>query len=110
MRSDLGSLLLTDSHSCSGVYEYLLPSHILLPPKPQSALGKNLKRQLDAWNAEEGEKSSPEPYDPSTHPFWKEQSEGQSWEDEQVKRKAWRIDQETLEKAREALLRYEGTQ
>ena len=52
----------------------------------------------------------PTTFDPAEHPFWKENGVSGTWQEDNVKRKAWRIDAETVEKAREAIKRYEGTQ
>ena len=84
------------------MYEYLLPSHILLPPKPNSALAAMLKKN-----------ASPDgtaAFDPAEHPFWKENGVEGTWQEDNTKRKAWRIDDQTVERAREAIKRYEGTQ
>jgi len=51
-----------------------------------------------------------EPYDPAEHPFWKENGTQGTWSEDAVKRKDWRVDQETLERARAAIKRFEGTQ
>jgi Mg2+ and Co2+ transporter CorA len=77
------------------MYEYLLPSHVLLPPQPTTTMAAMLARQADG---------------PTTpHPFWTAATDASSEQLKELK-KAWRIDPETLARTRETAEAYEGTQ
>lgn len=102
------------------VYEYLFPSYILLPPTPGSLLDKHLESARTAAGVEQ------EPL----HPFWKEAAEvtkdmvapvpaqGEEPEDVEVLRRrkitvmkrGWRCGSEELERFREVVQKYLGTQ
>ncbi|TIB02033.1 hypothetical protein E3P94_01231 [Wallemia ichthyophaga] len=78
-------------NSCdSRRYEYLLPSYVFLPPAPWTNLGKRLGTQ---------------------HPFWSEEGvdENESVEGMMQRKRAWRIDTDTLSKARATLQHFTGS-
>jgi tRNA pseudouridine38-40 synthase len=102
------------------VYEYLFPSYILLPPTPGSLLDKHLESARTAAGVEQ------EPL----HSFWKEVAEttrdmvaptpavGEEAEDVEilkrrkitVMKRGWRCGSEELERFREVVQKYLGTQ
>ncbi|CDZ97180.1 pseudouridine synthase [Phaffia rhodozyma] len=95
----------------SRMYEYLLPSHIFLPPRPGSELGKTIKRT--SFTKPDGTpltELSSTIINSEEHPFWKEYgTEELSFVEDIKKRKAWRVDSDTIERARAAVKFYEGT-
>ncbi|TIB74236.1 pseudouridine synthase [Wallemia mellicola] len=75
--------------SCdSRSYEYLLPSYVFIPPSPWSNLGKRLK---------------------SSHPFWEGVDETEDIASMMTRKRAYRIDSDTLDRARETLAQFEGS-
>lgn len=75
--------------SCdSRSYEYLLPSYVFIPPAPWTNLGKRLQTQ---------------------HSFWDGVDETESIESMMQRKRAYRIDSDTLAKARETLQHFLGS-
>lgn len=77
------------------MYEYLLPSHVLLPPQPTTTMAAMLARQAEG--------------SVTIHPFWTAAADA-SPEQLKEQKKAWRIDGETLARTRDTAKAYEGTQ
>ncbi|KAG8934249.1 tRNA pseudouridine synthase 1 [Tulasnella sp. 418] len=87
-------------------YEYLFPSWMLLPPKPQSALGNRIWEERRATDATPLRNQS----------FWEEVVTNPTSIDETAdymqdlnRKRAWRVDAETLERFRAMIIEYEGT-
>ncbi|TIA93577.1 hypothetical protein E3P99_00076 [Wallemia hederae] len=75
--------------SCdSRSYEYLLPSYVFIPPAPWTVLGKRLG---------------------TTDAFWEGVDEKESIESMMQRKRAWRIPQHTLDKARDTLQHFSGS-
>lgn len=75
--------------SCdSRSYEYLLPSHVFLPPAPWTNMGKKLN---------------------ISHPFWDKCNETDSWSEVMEKKRNWRIDDERLVKLENVLKKFTGS-
>lgn len=90
-----GTLAFLCSACDSRMYEYLLPSHTLLPPAPKTHMAATLSRQVESTIP--------------THPFWEAAGDASEEALKDLK-KAWRIDEATLARAREVAAKYEGTQ
>lgn len=81
------------------MYTYLLPSYVLLPPKPGCGLARALAGAAEA-GAEAGAASD--------HPFWAGGDAATPEEDLERKR-VWRIDAELHAALRRAAAKYVGT-
>lgn len=93
-------------------YEYTLPTHVFLGPKPSSEMGKWLEKARSTPPAVDGA----EPQPPITSPiieasaaFWSSQPENASFADDVAAKKTWRIKKEALDQAREFVKSYEGS-
>lgn len=93
-------------------YEYTLPTHVFLGPKPSSEMGKMLERTRTASAPVEG--SEPQP--PITSPiieaskeFWASRPEESGFTEDVAEKKKWRISKEALEQARDFVAAYEGS-
>ena len=97
------------NRSCdSRKYTYFFPSYLLIPPKP----GSNFARSFATQSSTNASSSSSDALpDFSQHPFWSSvpSSETTTREEDMLRKKAWRVDKETLEKLREAAKKFEGT-
>lgn len=93
-------------------YEYTLPTHVFLGPKPSSEMGKWLEKARSTPPAVDGA----EPQPPITSPiieasakFWSSRPDSSAFTDDVVEKKKWRISKEALEQAREFVTAYEGS-
>jgi tRNA pseudouridine38-40 synthase len=108
--------------SCdSRLYEYLLPTYVLLPPKPGSAMHEMMLK----WQASEEEalaKSSKSDEEKAAarasktplqelleHDFWKTQGTEHTYQEDVSAKKKWRIDAAHLENLRGAFAKYQGS-
>lgn len=92
-------------------YEYTLPTHVFLGPKPSSEMGKWLEKARSTPPVVDGA----EPQPPITSPiieasaaFWASRISS-GFTDDVVAKKKWRITKEALEQAREFVKAYEGS-
>lgn len=92
-------------------YEYTLPAHVFLGPKPSSEMGKWLEKARSTPPVVDGA----EPQPPITSPiieasaaFWASRISS-GFTDDVVAKKKWRITKEALEQAREFVKAYEGS-
>lgn len=125
--------VLTNAHNSaaeSRVYEYLLPTYVLIPPRPGCALGKRLQAYR---NSKPADGSATEE---DVHPYWQKApaeekndetevdgetetaAEGTSSKDrrdrlkkdETMRKRKWRISKEETERFRTIMKGYLGTQ
>ncbi|KAL4401633.1 tRNA pseudouridine synthase 1 [Malassezia pachydermatis] len=106
--------------SCdSRLYEYLLPTYVFIPPKPFSSMWKMLRR-LNTGEAETptNEDGTPVlPWDDAqikensmlNHPFWRSQGVDADFAQDMLAKRAWRIDNEALERVRRVFDQYTGS-
>jgi hypothetical protein len=98
---------------------------MLLPPRPGSVLHNTLKRVALSTRSTSPSKDDADAGSSTTaaapaadddaveirsHPFWEGVSEETESAEIIKKRKEWRVDSETMERARAAMAQYEGTQ
>lgn len=86
-------------------YEYTLPTHVLLGPKPSSPMGQMLARS----RAELASSAAPGAIQQASDSFWASQPAESSFGDDVQAKKAWRITPEGMAQAREFLSAYEGS-
>ncbi|GAA5904400.1 pseudouridine synthase family protein [Sporobolomyces salmoneus] len=93
-------------------YEYTLPTHVFLGPKPSSEMGKWLEKARSTPPAVDGA----EPQPPITSPiieasaeFWSSRPEKSAFSEDVEAKKKWRISKEALDQAREFVKAYEGS-
>lgn len=86
-------------------YEYTLPTHVLLGPKPSSPMGQMLARS----RAELASSTPPGAIQQASDSFWAAQPAESSFGDDVQAKKAWRITPEGMAQAREFLSAYEGS-
>ncbi|GAA5968931.1 hypothetical protein JCM11641_000783 [Rhodosporidiobolus odoratus] len=101
-------------------YEYTLPTHVFLGPKPGCSMAQTLEKQRAAASsaaADEEKASAPHPaIVEATAAFWsglqEKQPEGvleTKFADDVQAKKAWRMPKEVLEQARALVKEYEGS-
>ncbi|GAA5834760.1 hypothetical protein JCM11251_003656 [Rhodosporidiobolus azoricus] len=103
-------------------YQYTLPTHVLLGPKPGSAMATMLEKQRAAApssssvpppssSTSSSESASPSfsPIVAATSAFWSAQPEGSKFGDDVKAKKAWRMPVDVLEQARAFVKEYEGS-
>ncbi|BGP47741.1 tRNA pseudouridine synthase 1 [Rhodotorula kratochvilovae] len=86
-------------------YEYTLPTHVLLGPKPGTPMAEALARTR-------AELASPPPkgaLETASDAFWAAQPAESAFGDDVAAKKAWRISAEGIQQAREFLAAYEGS-
>ncbi|GAA6021610.1 hypothetical protein JCM11491_001236 [Sporobolomyces phaffii] len=93
-------------------YEYTLPTHVFLGPKPSCEMGKMLEKARSTPPTVEGA----EPQPPITSAiieasaaFWSSRPESSGFSDDVIAKKKWRISKDALEQAREFVKAYEGS-
>ncbi|KPV75201.1 uncharacterized protein RHOBADRAFT_36047 [Rhodotorula graminis WP1] len=98
-------------------YEYTLPTHVLLGPKPSSPMGQMLARSRAEASATSSSSTSsaaaaagePGAIEKATSEFWAAQPAESGFADDVQAKKAWRISPEGMAQARELLNAYEGS-
>ncbi|GAA5940105.1 pseudouridine synthase family protein [Sporobolomyces koalae] len=95
-------------------YEYTLPTHVFLAPKPASEMAKWLDKSRSTTSATVGEGA--EPQAPFTSPiieasaqFWSNRPAESTFAEDVAAKKKWRIPHDALEQAREFVRAYEGS-
>lgn len=100
--------------SCdSRQYEYLLPTYVFLPPKPESHMHQTMKKWASS-DAEGSEEKDADEYRPSidylvNHPFWRAQGTDKSFQEDTAAKKQWRISKAQLDRVRGIFSMYEGS-
>jgi len=93
-------------------YEYTLPTHVLLGPKPSSPMGQMLARsRAESSSSSSSAAGAGEPgaIEKATSDFWAAQPAESGFADDVQAKKAWRISPEGMAQARELLNAYEGS-
>lgn len=92
-------------------YEYLLPSYCLLPPASADILSKKMDASSPGWREALG--PAAEFSDAGAPPTQEEEAEGEAnpkTRGEYERRRGWRVDQQTLQRFRDLIDMYKGTQ
>ena len=96
--------------SCdSRMYEYLLPTYVFLPPKPQSAMWTMLQRMNDEHAAKNDGKAPESLAEILDHPFWREQGTKHDFSTDVRAKKAWRMPVEHVDCLRAIFNKYAGS-
>ncbi|GAA5867676.1 hypothetical protein JCM1840_006654 [Sporobolomyces johnsonii] len=102
-------------------YEYTLPTHVFLAPKPTCAMGQWLEKSRATPSASTADASAPATDSPAPAPaitsavidssatFWASRPEGSTFSEDVQAKKGWRIPTEVLEQARAFVKEYEGS-
>ncbi|GAA5855177.1 hypothetical protein JCM8547_008972 [Rhodosporidiobolus lusitaniae] len=97
-------------------YEYTLPTHVFLGPKPGTEMGVALdKARASRSSVPPGASSSAPPEEltspiiDATKQFWEQQGPKSKFADDVEAKKKWRMPQGVLEQAREFVKAYEGS-
>ncbi|GAA6027765.1 hypothetical protein JCM8097_008023 [Rhodosporidiobolus ruineniae] len=94
-------------------YEYTLPTHVFLGPKPSSPMADMLEKQRAAASSSSSSTDAPAP-PPSpivaaTQAFWAAQPADSKFSQDVAAKKGWRMPADVLEHAREFVKAYEGS-
>ncbi|GAA6014026.1 hypothetical protein JCM10207_000210 [Rhodosporidiobolus poonsookiae] len=100
-------------------YEYTLPTHVFLGPKPGTPMADIIARQRTATSApppsttsdgpSAAASTSSSPIVAATEAFWATQPAGSTFSKDVQAKKGWRMPVEVLEQAREFVRQYEGS-
>ncbi|GAA5901683.1 hypothetical protein JCM6882_006039 [Rhodosporidiobolus microsporus] len=103
-------------------YQYTLPTHVLLGPKPGSAMAEMLEKQRAAAAASSSVPPPPNsaadaasssysssPIVAATAAFWSAQQPGSKFGEDVKAKKGWRMPADVLEQARAFVKEYEGS-
>lgn len=89
-------------------YEYTLPTHLLLGPRPSSPMGEALAKARAA-DTSSSSSESPSPLVEATAAFWAAQPAESSFSADVQAKKAWRLPPAAHAHAKEFLAAYEGS-